>query len=268
MARAIVKNGKKDYFSNSILLSLLIQVPIFLVLYFITFEIISPGEEIIELEFISPEVPVLEEGAAPPVTSASRPLPQQQEDKVVDESGGKLVELPKRRMIEDDLEAVPVRFSRKLPVMDRPGPVEKLSTSSDWSDRLLYIPDRPQSPKPTPYHLLKEHDELPEAEWADDVGHEASKEAFFELEGSISERGIIHKIIPEYPAGLQKEARIRLRFYVLPNGRVGQIIPLTKADARLESVSIEALRGWRFAPVPGKATDVQEGIITFIYKLR
>ena len=41
MARVTVRDGKKDYFTNSILLSLLIQFPLFLVMYFITFEIVE-----------------------------------------------------------------------------------------------------------------------------------------------------------------------------------------------------------------------------------
>jgi hypothetical protein len=262
------ENERKEYFPRSIIFTLLLQIPVFFFLWIIDFEIITPVEEVIELDFISPQVPVAEEESPPPAPAVTRPAVPEVEEKRAEDSGGKLVKLPRRRMVETDVSSLSIPFERKLPVMEQPGRTEKLSTPSRWSDRILYMPEKPLASKAVPDNLLTETDRLSEAEWSGDVGRETLRETFFELEGAVSERGIIQKIVPEYPPELQKEARIRLRFYVLPDGRVGQIIPLRKADPDLESVSIEALRSWRFSPVQGPATEVQEGIITFIYRLK
>lgn len=76
-------------------------------------------------------------------------------------------------------------------------------------------------------------------------------------------------ILPTYPAGVNKEIDIRLRFTILPDGTVGGVIPLTKADTRLENAAMNALRQWRFERLPsGQRNVVQTAIIVFPYRLR
>lgn len=90
----------------------------------------------------------------------------------------------------------------------------------------------------------------------------------FTIEGQAAERAILSQVIPEYPEGLQKEATIRIRFTVLPDGRVGQMIPVQKDSPELEEITLRALRQWRFNPLSSDAEQqVVQGVITFRYEL-
>ena len=98
-----------------------------------------------------------------------------------------------------------------------------------------------------------------------DIGEKA--DIPFKISGEIAKRGILWKKLPKYPKGLQKEVALRFKFLVLPDGSVRSIIPLQKGDPRLEKITITALYKWKFAPLPPSSQEIQEGVITFIYKL-
>ncbi len=87
--------------------------------------------------------------------------------------------------------------------------------------------------------------------------------------GGKGQRRIYSFNLPEYPAGVNKEIDIRLRFSILPDGTVGSIFPLIKADTRLEDAAIKSLRQWRFEPLQsGQSKIVQTAVIIFPYRLR
>jgi protein TonB len=87
--------------------------------------------------------------------------------------------------------------------------------------------------------------------------------------GGKGKRKIYSYSKPEYPDGVRKEADIRLRFTILPDGTVGSIIPLTKADTKLENVAINSLRQWRFEALSKSQKQVEQiAVIVFPYRLR
>lgn len=92
----------------------------------------------------------------------------------------------------------------------------------------------------------------------------------FELDfGGKGMRKIYSYTLPEYPEGVSKEIDVKLRFTILPDGTVGKIFPLIKADARLEMAAINSLRQWRFEPLPPNAKQVEQtAVITFPYRLQ
>lgn len=92
----------------------------------------------------------------------------------------------------------------------------------------------------------------------------------FELDfGGRGVRRIYSYSLPEYPEGVSKEIDLRLRFTILPDGTVSNIIPLIKADARLEMTAINSLHQWRFEPLPSNAKQLdQTVVITFPYRLQ
>lgn len=92
----------------------------------------------------------------------------------------------------------------------------------------------------------------------------------FEIDfGGKGMRKIYSYNLPEYPEGVSKEIDVRLRFTIMPDGTVGKIFPLIKADARLELAAINSLRQWRFEPLPQNAKKIdQTVIITFPYRLQ
>jgi len=91
----------------------------------------------------------------------------------------------------------------------------------------------------------------------------------FEIEGQVANRTVAYKVIPDYPPNLQKQAIVKISFTVLPNGRIGEMIPQIKADAQLERITMDALRQWRFNALPShKEQSAERGVITFRYLLK
>jgi TonB family protein len=81
-------------------------------------------------------------------------------------------------------------------------------------------------------------------------------------------RKIYNYTIPKYPEGVYKNIDVKLRFSILPDGSVGNILVLKKADSRLEQVAIDALRMWRFEPLPGNQQQTAQAVvITFPFRL-
>ncbi len=92
----------------------------------------------------------------------------------------------------------------------------------------------------------------------------------FEIDfGGKGKRKIYSYIIPEYPEGVSKEIDVKLRFSILPDGSVGRIFPLIKADTKLEEAAMNSLRQWRFEPLPTlQNQSEQSAVIVFPYRLR
>lgn len=92
----------------------------------------------------------------------------------------------------------------------------------------------------------------------------------FEIDfGGKGMRKIYSYNLPEYPEGVSKEIDVKLRFTIMPDGTVGKIFPLIKADARLELAAINSLRQWRFEPLPPNAKQIdQTVVIIFPYRLQ
>ncbi len=103
----------------------------------------------------------------------------------------------------------------------------------------------------------------------EDTGEGIGGDGFSIDFGGKGKRKIYHHPLPDYPAGVSKEIDIKLRFTILPDGTVSQIIPIIKADSRLEIAAINSLSQWRFEPLPKNAKQVsQTVVITFPYRLR
>ena len=88
-------------------------------------------------------------------------------------------------------------------------------------------------------------------------------------EGGLGTRRLYSYIEPSYPEGVHKEIDIRLKFAILPDGTVGTILPLTKADTKLENAAITSLRQFRFEPLsPNQKQVEQTAVIVFHYRLQ
>jgi hypothetical protein len=87
--------------------------------------------------------------------------------------------------------------------------------------------------------------------------------------GGLGTRKIYSYVIPDYPDGVNKEIDIRLKFTIKPDGTVGSIFLLTKADTRLENAAINSLWQWRFEPLTlNQSQTDQTAIIVFPYRLQ
>ncbi|MGA8263443.1 MAG: hypothetical protein WB779_03285 [Ignavibacteriaceae bacterium] len=109
-------------------------------------------------------------------------------------------------------------------------------------------------------------------ETAEGQGNKANGSGSFGYDidwGGQGQRKIYSFSLPEYPEGVNKEIDIRLRFTILPDGTVGNIFPLIKADTRLENAAINSLRQWRFEALdPSQKQTDQMAVIVFPYRLK
>jgi outer membrane biosynthesis protein TonB len=87
--------------------------------------------------------------------------------------------------------------------------------------------------------------------------------------GGSGTRKIYSYTLPSYPEGVNKEIDIKLKFTIKPDGTVGSIFLLSKADTRLENAAINSLWQWRFEPLSSSVQQTdQSAVIVFPYRLQ
>ncbi len=89
------------------------------------------------------------------------------------------------------------------------------------------------------------------------------------IAGPAARRRILFQPKPPTLERLESTTEIVLKFWVLPDGTVGRVIPTRKASAYLEGLASNHLKRWRFSPLPPGAEDKEQwGEITFRFLLR
>jgi TonB family protein len=93
------------------------------------------------------------------------------------------------------------------------------------------------------------------------------------IAGPISQRQIINKVLPQYPAwALERgiSGTVIIRIWVMPDGTVKETMTVEQSSGypELDIIVINALRRWEFAPLaPNVIQEVQWGVITFKFCL-
>lgn len=91
----------------------------------------------------------------------------------------------------------------------------------------------------------------------------------FRIQWLGASREIVRSILPEIPAGIEREVTLQFRFRVTPAGDVTAIRPLQKGEPVLEEEALTALRQWRFQPLAAESPqEAQEAMITFRFRIR
>jgi protein TonB len=147
--------------------------------------------------------------------------------------------------------------------------VELPKTKSESSDNII----QPAQVKKAKANTEKNNNEAVNSDVnSEGKGNKATGTGSFGYDidwGGQGQRKIYSYILPTYPEGVNKEIDIRLKFSIMPDGTVGQIIPLIKADTRLETAAINSLRQWRFEPLSANQKQVaQIAVIVFPYRLQ
>lgn len=182
-------------------------------------------------------------------------------------------------------ERVEVRLPEALPPLPTPdsqlGPVQLPPTLWEPSQTALRLTDSPALPSlPVPERAPVESKDSPalpklERQARRPTAPERLATTTLPTPGSASaivgpaaERRVIFQ--PPLPnATVESESELELRFWILPNGAVGRVVPVKKADPRLEALAINYLRNWRFNPLPSDAPqDEQWGVIPFKFRIR
>jgi len=205
--------------------------------------------------------------AATPRTNipAQPPAPAKTEP----EEKSELVKLPLRKMLDqEEPQLKTVDQQKQLPVEDKLAvpPVNKAEEREIYDSSVLSDATMGDKEVASPLESISPEQKLiPSATEFSNVAGQAP----YEIEGEVARRSVTSKVIPEYPENLQKQAIIKIRFTVLPNGQVGEMLPLIKSDAQLEKVTLDALRQWRFNSLPStEPQQIETGVITFRYLLK
>jgi outer membrane biosynthesis protein TonB len=231
------------------------------------------------------DLPVIEENvlssALPSPVVASAPKKSQptiastpRTDQTVAESMAptRKVDLPTRRMTEHDVDRIPIESQGQL---TNSGQKDRISTNREAihgiNDDLSSLDDEifnnvKVGSKPSDKSVGKKVDAVA-------VPGQKGGDVKFDKPYEISWEGVVREILydplPQYPEGLDQEAHIRIKITVLPNGTIGDLMPLQKANATLESVTMKTLKLWRLSPL--KPTDPQmnqTAVISFRFVLQ
>jgi TonB family protein len=100
---------------------------------------------------------------------------------------------------------------------------------------------------------------------------DAGKKKGVEIEGPLADRKVLSYQVPAFPdwakAQNLMEAEVAIRFNVTPAGDVMDEMRVEKTSGfgRLDRLCMDALRGWKFAPI--SSGEKQWGVITFRFVL-
>ncbi|MBN1480771.1 energy transducer TonB [candidate division KSB1 bacterium] len=266
---------KLSEFDKSVLLSVTFHVILLMLFLLIRSGLDLPEQEFAEIGFVAATTSRASRPAIPPKTRAVQTEAEQPAESTPPspaavqppkEAAAPPVNLPERRMLEEEEPEITRRQSGKLtPKQDD----SKLTPHEDVYDSDAMrkeVAERGSDGKAFS-EPLESTETGKTASPASDVGVNTNTQPYT-LEGDASKRTILKQILPEYPSGLQREAVVKIRFWVLPDGRIGAMIPVQKGDPTLEEITMKAIRQWRFSALPPDEEQRNvEGIITFVYKL-
>ena len=180
-----------------------------------------------------------------------------------------------KNLVETELPALKEPDAKKIEiekkfVLPKQQIVEELSgKAKDMDKGAPLIEDTMKLEKKSPAEMfsMKEMDkkELIEKEMAEKIKGEDSQSAF-EIRGPVSKRRqVVYK--PSLPKTAPAEGEIELKFWVLPDGTVGRIVPVKRGDPFLEEEAIRYLKKWKFNPLD-KAQGEEWGIIPIRFVLK
>jgi TonB family protein len=93
----------------------------------------------------------------------------------------------------------------------------------------------------------------------------AMKSSDFNITGALAHRPILQKSFAAY----EMDARVALRFRVDWSGRVldGILVEISSGSPSFDQKVVAALKEWSFSRLPSnRANEIQEGVITFVFK--
>lgn len=217
------------------------------------------------------DLPVIEENVlspAPPTPIAASTLPTSQpivtsaprtsQPIAKSKTPTRNVDLPTRKMTEYDVNRIPIESQGQL---IKSGQKDRINTKRETihgvNDNLSSFDDElfsavKSGSKPSDISVGKKVDAIV---LPGQKGGDVKFDKPYEITWEGVVRDILYDPLPTYPEGLDKEASIRIKITVLPNGTIGNLIPIQKADATLESVTMKSLKLWRLSPL--KPTDPQ-----------
>jgi TonB family protein len=180
------------------------------------------------------------------------------------------VTLPERRLPQQDEDII------RLPERDRIDIAQQMTEERQQQDQLrdqrdrdagaiLGERDRFQMPVPD-----DAQGESPVAVGSSSDLRDSDRDISYALEwtGNVTRKKVTGDL-PEYPAGVNVDAVIRLRATVFPDGTIRSVQPVQRGNPRLEEAALQSVRYWRFEPLGRNQPQVeQDCFITFHFTLQ
>lgn len=89
------------------------------------------------------------------------------------------------------------------------------------------------------------------------------------IEGPAASRKIVFRPPPPKVKIAESSGDIELRFWVLPDGTVGRVLPQRKGSAYLEGVAVNHIKRWRFSPLAqGGAGREEWGLVVYRFRVK
>lgn len=243
-------------------ISILLHLILLLIFFIIQLDLLPRPAEFTEIVFISG--PTWQAS----VLAAEQPAPAARIDQEHQAEASDVVNLPPRPIPEDEqplkMPELPKQIPQEQPkTILEPSAAKDRDTSPQLQQALVGAEQHPIVSKSE--GLTPTDKPLPTTA----ISSDTSGQTPFHIEGQAAGRTVVFKLIPEYPQDRQVMATIKISFTILPNGDVGEMIPVIKSDAILEKITLDALRQWKFNPLPPDVPQrVERGVITFRYLLK
>jgi TonB family protein len=95
----------------------------------------------------------------------------------------------------------------------------------------------------------------------------------FSITGPLADRTVANRVVPAYPEWARKqaiEASVVLQFTVTPEGDVKNniLVIRTTGYPAMDDLAVQALKQWKFAPLPPDQLRDEVGTITFNFSVR
>ncbi|MBN2413644.1 energy transducer TonB [candidate division KSB1 bacterium] len=248
--------------------SVVLHLFIILIFYFIHTELDIPSVEFAEMSFVASSSNDMPMTIAEPSEQQQDETDQYQNNNVISSTQPpEPLNLPKMRSLDDEETEI---MNRDLNKIEAGQTTQKIDAGSDLYNRKIPLDEaNAESDKKTfvtPGQTTTEDKPSPFVQNGEIPGNQ---DQTFTIEGEAAERKILKQIIPPYPPDMQKEAVVKIRITVLPDGSMGPMVPVQKGDPVLEEITMKALRQWRFNPLsPTVRQKNVQGIVTFRYELR
>ncbi len=205
------------------------------------------------------------------------PLPEKEQlpEEVVEQQAAnpplpEEVELPERRQLDLNEEELIEKLQPEPEKLLNPGNIIKQTpvTTPPLPKTQTTGPEFSRQEKTVEKGIFQKQLDEKLLEGTQKIELDANREFEINWGGEI-EREVYQKRLPEFPPDVQRQATIKIQFRVLPNGLVGSALLQQKGDTKLENLTLEAFKTWRFSPLPDYVEQVsQTGVITFRFKLR
>jgi len=184
----------------------------------------------------------------------------------------RVVDLPKRRMQENEPPTLPVETKDRVKIQED---IQKMGLKVDpLSGAAKESRIKPGTLPPGERDIkgarrIDVGQKISATPPAEGVGKNVISNKPYEINWDSGEREILADPLPSFPEGINREVVLKIRITVLPDGTMGETLPLQKGEATLEALTLQALKNWRFNALEPSAPQVnQSGIIAFRFVLK